>query len=58
MVLPQRLTSFPWTIGENKLIGLIGRNGAGKTTLLKLISGYLLPSAGTIMVFGEPPLTI
>ncbi|GGK36840.1 ABC transporter [Caldalkalibacillus thermarum] len=43
------------TIGENKLIGLIGRNGAGKTTLLKLIAGYLLPSAGTIKVFGEPP---
>lgn len=43
------------TIGENKLIGLVGRNGAGKTTLLKLIAGYLLPSAGTIKVFGEPP---
>ncbi|MDQ0340547.1 ABC-2 type transport system ATP-binding protein [Caldalkalibacillus uzonensis] len=43
------------TIGENKLIGLIGRNGAGKTTLMKLIAGYLLPSAGQIKVFGEPP---
>jgi len=29
---------------------LLGPNGAGKTTLLKCLSGYLLPSAGRIMV--------
>jgi ABC-type multidrug transport system ATPase subunit len=28
--------------------GLLGSNGSGKTTLLKIISGYLLPSEGTI----------
>lgn len=32
--------------------GLVGRNGVGKTTLLKLISGDLLPQAGTISVDG------
>jgi ABC-type branched-subunit amino acid transport system ATPase component len=33
--------------------GLIGPNGAGKTTLFNLISGVLVPSAGSVTVDGE-----
>lgn len=36
-------------------IALIGPNGAGKTTLLSLLCGYVLPSAGTVSVFGHAP---
>jgi ABC-2 type transport system ATP-binding protein len=39
-----------------KIHGLIGRNGAGKTTLLHLVAAQILPTAGEIRVFGEPPL--
>jgi ABC-2 type transport system ATP-binding protein len=38
-----------------RVIGLVGPNGAGKTTLLHLAVGLLAPSAGSIMVLGEPP---
>lgn len=37
--------------GERRLI--IGTNGAGKTTVFNLISGELLPSSGTVKLFGE-----
>lgn len=32
---------------------LIGSNGAGKTTFVNMITGYLKPSAGTILLDGE-----
>ena len=37
--------------GERRLI--IGTNGAGKTTVFNLITGELLPSSGTVALFGE-----
>jgi ABC-2 type transport system ATP-binding protein len=35
--------------------GLLGANGAGKTTFIRLVTGYLLPSAGTLQVGGVSP---
>lgn len=35
-----------------EVVGVLGPNGAGKTTLLRLLSGELLPGAGTITVNG------
>ena len=32
--------------------GLLGENGAGKTTFIRLVTGFLLPSAGDVEVFG------
>lgn len=37
------------------LYGLLGLNGAGKTSFLKLLAGALIPSKGTIRVFGREP---
>jgi len=36
--------------------GLLGPNGAGKTTLIRIITGYLSPSAGTVLVSGRDTL--
>jgi branched-chain amino acid transport system permease protein len=33
--------------------GLIGPNGAGKTTLFNTISGFIVPDAGSISIFGR-----
>lgn len=43
------------TVAAGEWVGLAGPNGAGKTTLLKLISGILLPTAGTVCVAGCNP---
>jgi ABC-2 type transport system ATP-binding protein len=45
-----------FTLGENRIHGLLGRNGAGKTTLMSLLTGQEFASAGTIEVFGESPV--
>jgi branched-chain amino acid transport system ATP-binding protein len=41
------------TVGEGEIVGLIGPNGAGKTTCFNLLSGFLRPTAGTILFDGQ-----
>jgi branched-chain amino acid transport system ATP-binding protein len=40
-------------VRRGELIGIIGPNGAGKTSLLNLMSGTLVPTAGTLAMFGR-----
>jgi ABC-2 type transport system ATP-binding protein len=35
--------------------GLLGANGAGKTTFIRMVSGFLLPSEGSVWVEGRSP---
>ena len=42
------------TIEAGTVFGLLGKNGVGKSTLINILMGYLEPSAGQCMVFGEP----
>jgi ABC-2 type transport system ATP-binding protein len=37
-----------------QIVGLLGHNGAGKTTIMKMLTGYLEPSEGQILVDGKP----
>jgi branched-chain amino acid transport system ATP-binding protein len=41
------------TLGEGRLLGLLGRNGAGKSTCMNVIVGLLSAKRGDISVFGE-----
>jgi branched-chain amino acid transport system ATP-binding protein len=40
------------TLGEGRLLGLLGRNGAGKSTCMNVTVGLLPPRAGAVKVFG------
>jgi ABC-2 type transport system ATP-binding protein len=45
--------SFSVETGE--MVGYIGPNGAGKSTTIKMLTGILVPSAGTLRVAGYTP---
>lgn len=40
-------------VERGQVLGLLGPNGAGKTTTLRVLMGLILPTAGSIRVFGE-----
>jgi ABC-2 type transport system ATP-binding protein len=44
-------------IRAHETFGLLGSNGAGKTTFIRLVTGFLLPSAGSVLVDGVSPTT-
>jgi len=46
------LNGLDLSVEVGEIFGLIGPNGAGKTTALRVISTLLLPSAGSVKVFG------
>src|SRR5690606_41548738 len=52
--------SFEIKTGE--VIGFLGPNGAGKSTTMKMMTGYMAPTEGTVIIEGidvsVDPLTI
>jgi ABC-2 type transport system ATP-binding protein len=48
----QALADVSFSVPAGEVVGLLGPNGAGKTTILKILTGYLQPDAGQVMVDG------
>lgn len=44
--------SVDFRIGQGEIVGLLGHNGAGKTTIMKMLTGFLEPSSGRVVVDG------
>jgi branched-chain amino acid transport system ATP-binding protein len=49
----QALRDFELRLRPGTIHGVIGPNGAGKTTLFNVLSGFLRPSAGSIVLDGH-----
>jgi len=47
------LNNLDISINEGEIVGLVGPNGSGKTTLINIISGFLRPTAGSIIYNGQ-----
>ncbi len=44
-------------IGEGEILGFLGPNGAGKTTTIKMLTGQMVPDAGSISMLGQDMAT-
>ena len=42
-----------FTLPRGKITALIGPNGAGKTTIFNMITGYLTPDEGSVVLYGK-----
>jgi branched-chain amino acid transport system ATP-binding protein len=47
------VSSFSFDVEPGEILGLIGPNGAGKTTVFNLVTGFLRPSSGRILLDGR-----
>ena len=47
-----------FTVRKGAITGLLGKNGTGKTTTINILMGYLKPTSGKCLVFGEDSYNI
>ena len=47
------LDGISFEVARGDILGFLGPNGAGKTTAMKLITGFLEPDSGTVVVDGH-----
>lgn len=47
-----RVKELDFSIQPGEIVGFLGPNGAGKTTTMRMITGYLYPTSGEVLVNG------
>lgn len=46
------VSGLSFDVQRGDIVGLLGHNGAGKTTIMKVMTGYLEPTAGMVLIDG------
>ena len=46
------VNAINFTINHGEVVGFLGANGAGKSTTLKILTGYLAPTSGKVLIDG------
>ncbi len=46
------LSDVSFTVNQGEIIGFLGPNGAGKSTAMNIITGYIRPTKGSVIVEG------
>jgi ABC-2 type transport system ATP-binding protein len=47
------VNNISFQVQQGEVLGFLGPNGAGKSTTMKMITGFLAPSSGSIIVGGD-----
>lgn len=47
------LSGLTFTVNEGEIFTLLGQNGAGKSTLINVLTTYLRPTSGSVILFGK-----
>jgi ABC-2 type transport system ATP-binding protein len=47
------VNNVSFSVERGEVLGFLGPNGAGKSTTMRMITGFIPPSAGTVMVGGH-----
>jgi ABC-2 type transport system ATP-binding protein len=53
----EAVAELSFSIDQGEMVGYIGPNGAGKSTTIKMLTGILVPTAGSLRVAGLTPHT-
>lgn len=46
------LNTVSFSVNKGSIVGFLGPNGAGKSTMMKILTGYINPTEGAVMVNG------
>lgn len=46
------VNDLSFTVDTGKVVGFLGPNGAGKSTTMNMITGYIAPTEGTVLIDG------
>lgn len=47
------VNNLSFSVEESKVLGIVGPNGSGKTTAFNLITGFIYPDSGRVLLNGE-----
>lgn len=53
----EAVKDISFTAPKGQIVGLLGQNGAGKTTTLNILTGYMPPTSGQVLVDGMDMLS-